>query len=209
MHALQAVGIPSGPVLTGRDVHYDSHFKSRNFLERAQYPPERKMGERTFLSRPYKFSKSPLHIQGPSPAFGQHNQPSPPGAAGCLRGDVPATGGGRGDHHGADHRRAVAGHAAAGGAGTGDHIGVGPGLPRAAGAGGVGRAGGGCASVRGLDSRLRGNDGWRVPGLPRAAGTGGVGGRRLRFSAGAGYPACAGMTVGGSPDCRERLGLAE
>ena len=29
-----------------------------------------------FLSRPYKFSKSPLHIQGPSPAFGQHNEPA-------------------------------------------------------------------------------------------------------------------------------------
>ena len=76
MHALQAVGIPSGPVLTGRDIHYDPHFKSRNFLERVQYPPERGMGERMFLSRPYKFSKSPLHIQGPSPAFGQHNEPA-------------------------------------------------------------------------------------------------------------------------------------
>ena len=74
MHALQAVGIPSGPVLTGRDIHYDPHFKSRNFLERVQYPPDRGMGERMFLSRPYKFSKSPLHIQGPSPAFGQHNE---------------------------------------------------------------------------------------------------------------------------------------
>ena len=73
MHALQAEGIPSGPVLTGRDVHYDPHYKSRNFLERAQYPPERKLGERLFLGRPYKFSKSPLRIQGPSPAFGEHN----------------------------------------------------------------------------------------------------------------------------------------
>ena len=34
------------------------------------------------------------------------------GAAGRLRGDLPATGGGRGDHHGADHRGAVAGDAA-------------------------------------------------------------------------------------------------
>ena len=74
MHALQAEGIPSGPVLTGRDVHYDPHYRSRNFLERAKYPPERKLGERMFLGRPYKFSKSPVHIQGPSPAFGQHNE---------------------------------------------------------------------------------------------------------------------------------------
>ena len=76
MHALQAEGIPSGPVLTGRDIHYDPHYRSRNFLERVQYPPERNLGERMFLSRPYKFSKSPLRIQGPSPAFGQHNEPA-------------------------------------------------------------------------------------------------------------------------------------
>ena len=82
MHALQAEGIPSGPVLTGRDVHYDPHYRSRNFLERAKYSPERKLGERMFLSRPYKFSKSPLHIQGPSPAFGEHNGLGPEGTAG-------------------------------------------------------------------------------------------------------------------------------
>lgn len=73
MHALQGAGIPAGPVLTGRDVHYDPHFRSRNFLERVKYPPERNLGERPFIGRPYKFSKSPLLIQGPSPAFGQHN----------------------------------------------------------------------------------------------------------------------------------------
>ena len=50
-----------------------------------QYPPERGLGERMFLSRPYKFSKSPLHIQGPSPAFGQHNELGAQGAAGRLR----------------------------------------------------------------------------------------------------------------------------
>ena len=61
-------------MLTGRDVHYDQHYKDRNFLERVQYTPERKLGERMFLSRPYKFSKSPLRIQGPSPAFGEHNE---------------------------------------------------------------------------------------------------------------------------------------
>jgi len=31
------------------------------------------MGERPFIGRPYKFSKSPLGIQGPAPAFGQDN----------------------------------------------------------------------------------------------------------------------------------------
>ena len=27
------------------------------------------------MGRPYRFSKSPLHIHGPSPTFGQHNEP--------------------------------------------------------------------------------------------------------------------------------------
>ncbi len=75
MHLMQRQGIPSGPVLTGKDVHFDPHYQSRGFLERVTYPPERDIGTRPFLGRPYKFSKSPLKIQGPSPTFGQHNQP--------------------------------------------------------------------------------------------------------------------------------------
>ena len=75
MHALQGVGIPAGPVLTGKDVHFDPHFQSRGFLERVDYPEERGMGSRPFIGRPYRFSKSPARIQGPSPTFGQHNAP--------------------------------------------------------------------------------------------------------------------------------------
>ena len=75
MHALQGVGIAAGPVLTSKDVHFDPHLKSRGFLERVDYPKERQMGSRPFIGRPYKFSKSPLRIHGPSPTFGQHNEP--------------------------------------------------------------------------------------------------------------------------------------
>ena len=74
MHALQGVGIPAGPVLNSRDIHFDPQFKSRGFLERVDYPKEREMGSRLFIGRPYKFSNSPLAIQGPSPTFGQHNE---------------------------------------------------------------------------------------------------------------------------------------
>ena len=74
MHSLQGVGIPAGPVLNSKDVHYDPQFKSRGFLERVDYPKERQMGSRLFIGRPYKFSNSPLAIQGPSPTFGQHNE---------------------------------------------------------------------------------------------------------------------------------------
>ena len=75
MHRLQAVGIASGPVLTGKDIHFDPQYQSRNFLERVSFPPERNIGVRPFMGRPYQFSKSPLKIRGPAPAYGQHNQP--------------------------------------------------------------------------------------------------------------------------------------
>ncbi len=74
MHALQGVGVPAGPVLNSKDIHFDPQFKSRGFLERVDYPKERKMGSRLFIGRPWKFSNSPLAIQGPSPTFGQHNE---------------------------------------------------------------------------------------------------------------------------------------
>ena len=73
MHRLQAVGIASGPVLTGKDIHFDPQYQSRNFLERVSFPPERNIGVRPFMGRPC--SKSPLKIRGPAPAYGQHNQP--------------------------------------------------------------------------------------------------------------------------------------
>ncbi len=74
MHRLQAEGIPAGPVLNGKDMHFDPHYKSRGFLERVSYPPERGIGTRMFIGRPYKFSRSPVKIQGPAPSFGQDNQ---------------------------------------------------------------------------------------------------------------------------------------
>ena len=75
MHRLQGEGIASGPVLTGKDIHFDPHYQSRGFLERVTYPEDRKMGTRPFMGRPYKFSRSPLKIRGPAPAYGQHNGP--------------------------------------------------------------------------------------------------------------------------------------
>ena len=65
MHRLQAEGIPAGPVLTGKDIHFDPHYQSRGFLERVTYPPERKIGTRPFIGRPYKFSREPVAYSGP------------------------------------------------------------------------------------------------------------------------------------------------
>ena len=72
-HQLQGVGIPAGPVLSGKDIHFDPQYQSRNFLERVEFPPERGLGTRLFMGRPYKFSNSPLKITGPAPEFGEAN----------------------------------------------------------------------------------------------------------------------------------------
>ena len=74
MHRLQEEGIPAGPVFTGKDIHFDPQYKSRGFLERVDYPSEREIGTRLFMGRPYKLSRSPLRIRGPSPTFGQDNE---------------------------------------------------------------------------------------------------------------------------------------
>ena len=75
MERLQAAGIPAGPVFDNRDTHLDPHFKARGFLEYVSHPPDRGIGTRPFIGRPYKFSKSPVKIQGHTPAFGEHNGP--------------------------------------------------------------------------------------------------------------------------------------
>ena len=75
MHLLQNAGIPAGPVLTGRDIHFDPHYQSRGFLEPVQFPPERGIGVRPLMGRPYQLASTPLAIRGPGPAFGQDNAP--------------------------------------------------------------------------------------------------------------------------------------
>ena len=88
MHTLQAVGIASGPVLSGREVHFDPHYRSRNFLERVEYPPERGIGARFLMGRPYAMSKTPLSIRGTAPAFGQDNAALLAGLLGKSDGQV-------------------------------------------------------------------------------------------------------------------------
>ena len=73
MHTLQGVGIASGPVLSGKEAHFDPQYRSRNFLERVEYPEERGIGTRILMGRPYRMSKTPLAIRGPAPTFGQDN----------------------------------------------------------------------------------------------------------------------------------------
>jgi hypothetical protein len=55
-------------------VHLDPHYQSRNFLERVEFPPERQMGTRILMGRPFKFSNTQMKITGPAPEFGEGNE---------------------------------------------------------------------------------------------------------------------------------------
>ena len=74
MHKLQSLGIAAAPVLAGQDVHFDPHYKDRNFLERVQFPEGRDMGTRILMGRPFKFSNTPMQIRHPAPEFGEGNE---------------------------------------------------------------------------------------------------------------------------------------
>jgi crotonobetainyl-CoA:carnitine CoA-transferase CaiB-like acyl-CoA transferase len=74
MQRLQAVGVPAGAVLDGRDLNFDPQLKARGLVEMVEFPKEREMGpRRPLLGRPWKFSANPLTITGPAPAYGGHN----------------------------------------------------------------------------------------------------------------------------------------
>ena len=73
MTKLQAEGIAASPVFDGRDLHLDPHFRARGFLEKVDFPDDRRIGTRHLMGAPYKFSATPLSIKGPAPAFGQDN----------------------------------------------------------------------------------------------------------------------------------------
>lgn len=74
MERVQGVGVPAGAAFDAKDMNLDPHYRSRGFLEMMQFPPERKMGKRVVLGRPWRLSKTPIGIRGPSPALGQHNR---------------------------------------------------------------------------------------------------------------------------------------
>ena len=74
MERLQAAGVRAGAVFNARDMHLDPHAKARGLLETVQFPPERGIGKRTIIGRPWKLSRTPLTVRGPAPKLGQHNR---------------------------------------------------------------------------------------------------------------------------------------
>ena len=88
MEKLQAVGVPSGPVLNARSLLADPHFRSRGFFEPAQHPPATGLGRREYIGRGWKLSGNNLEIQGPAPLLGEANDYLLRGLLGLSDGDI-------------------------------------------------------------------------------------------------------------------------
>jgi len=73
MDQLQAVGIPAGAVLNGKETLTNPHLKARQFYEAVTHPPESGMGTRLYHGRPWKMSDAEAHIRRPAPTVGEHN----------------------------------------------------------------------------------------------------------------------------------------
>ena len=73
MEVLQAVGVPSGPVLNARGLLADPHFRARNFFETVDHPPQTGLGRREYMGRGWKLSDSDLRLRKPAPLLGEHN----------------------------------------------------------------------------------------------------------------------------------------
>ena len=71
---LQKIGIPSGPVLDVRDSSISKHHWERGFLEKVEGDPERRIGARVLIARPWHISKSNIKIKGYGPALGDGNE---------------------------------------------------------------------------------------------------------------------------------------
>jgi crotonobetainyl-CoA:carnitine CoA-transferase CaiB-like acyl-CoA transferase len=73
MEALQALGVPAGPVLNARQLLADPHFRARGFFETVDHSPESGLGRREYLGRGWQLSQSAVRIGGPAPSLGEGN----------------------------------------------------------------------------------------------------------------------------------------
>ena len=74
MEKLQGFDIPSGPVFDSRDYFTNSHNHQRGFIEKVTADPERNLGTRAFIARPWHLNKTEVKIKGFAPSFGEANQ---------------------------------------------------------------------------------------------------------------------------------------
>lgn len=69
MSVLQKFNVPAGVVSKGVDLVKDPQLVTREFWEYTGHTPEDTL---PYLSRPFKFSKTPAHTQTPAPMLGAH-----------------------------------------------------------------------------------------------------------------------------------------
>ena len=62
--ACRHAGVRAGAVFDARDMHLDPHAKARGLLETVQFPPERGIGKRVIIGRPWRLSRTPLAHAG-------------------------------------------------------------------------------------------------------------------------------------------------
>ena len=74
MHALQAVGVPAGAVLNGKELLADAHLRDRGFYETMAHHPSTGMPPLPYPSRPWRFSGTPGAARTPAPTMGEHNR---------------------------------------------------------------------------------------------------------------------------------------
>ena len=73
MELLQNAGVPAGPVYDSQDTNLSPHYWATGFLEKVESSPERGMGTRVLMGRPYRLSKTPLRMKGFAPQLGDAN----------------------------------------------------------------------------------------------------------------------------------------
>jgi crotonobetainyl-CoA:carnitine CoA-transferase CaiB-like acyl-CoA transferase len=69
IEALQAAGVPGGPVLTYDQALDDPHVAARNMIANLEHPI---IGPMRTIAPPSKFSDLPYAVRGPAPWLGQH-----------------------------------------------------------------------------------------------------------------------------------------
>ena len=73
MELLQNAGVPSGPVLDGRDMLGDPHFRERGYFEPVEHHPKTGLGRREYLTRGWRMSGNDVRIRKPAPMLGEDN----------------------------------------------------------------------------------------------------------------------------------------
>ncbi len=68
---LQRRRVRCGLVMDARQLHEDPHLRARGYFERVTHPDA---GTHDYLGRGWKFSRTPVRIQRPPNALGEHNQ---------------------------------------------------------------------------------------------------------------------------------------